>query len=172
MYDIANREWHVLNGEQSDNLIRITTASGAIGVQVVAKGKWKGVPGMYVAARKSQVGGLWPYVDNHDYKDRTAKLDDTSSGQQDDEFYSFDPSKDGRDDVDFSEGDGDGECDEVGDEERGPVVDWAEGGVRGPEVGAGTRRRRPRALPAASATRGRGSSEERESQAMFEENVR
>ncbi|CAN0488903.1 unnamed protein product [Ectocarpus sp. 8 AP-2014] len=128
---------------------------------------------MFVAARKSQVGGLWPYLDNHDYKDRTAKLDDASSGQQGGEFYSFDPSEDGGDGVDFLEGDSDGEWEEVGDEERGPVVDWTEGGVGGPAVGGtGTRRRRLRKSPAASAPRGRGSSEEGESQAMFEEKLR
>ncbi|CAB1108114.1 unnamed protein product [Ectocarpus sp. CCAP 1310/34] len=154
-------------------LLDVCSPEGNIQRKVVAKGKWKGVPGMFVAARKSQVGGLWPYLDNHDYKDRTAKLDDASSGQQGGEFFSFDPSEDGDDGVDFLEGDSDGEWEEVGDEERGPVVDWAEGGVRGPAVGStGTPRRRPRTLPAALGPRGSGSSEEGESQAIFEEKLR
>ncbi|CAM9153981.1 unnamed protein product [Ectocarpus sp. 4 AP-2014] len=154
-------------------LLDVCSPEGNIQRKVVAKGKWKGVPGMFVAARKSQVGGLWPYLDNHDYKDRTAKLDDASSGQQGGEFYNFDPSEDDGDGVDFLEGDSHGEWDEVGDEEQGPVVDWAEGGVGGPAVGGtGTSRRRPRRSPAALAPRGRGSSEEEESQAMFEEKLR
>ncbi|CAM9432193.1 unnamed protein product [Ectocarpus sp. 12 AP-2014] len=154
-------------------LLDVCSPEGNIQRKVVAKGKWKGVPGLFVAARKSQVGGLWPYLDNHDYKDRTAKLDDASSGQEGGELYSFEPSEDGGDGVDFLEGDSDGEWDEVGDEERGPVVDWAEGGVGGPAVGGtGTRRRRSRTSPAALTPRGRGSSEEGEPQAMFEEELR
>ncbi|CAM9134901.1 unnamed protein product [Ectocarpus fasciculatus] len=126
-------------------LLDVCSPEGNIQRKVVAKGKWKGVPGMFVAARKSQVGGLWPYLDNHDYKDRTAKLDDASSGQQEGEFYSFDPNEDGGDGMDFSEDDSDGEWDEAGDEGRGPVVGWEEGGVGGAAVGGtGTPRRRLR----------------------------
>lgn len=30
------------------------------------------MPGVFVAARKSELGGLWPYIDDHDARDRTA----------------------------------------------------------------------------------------------------
>lgn len=40
-------------------------------MKIVARSKWKHAPGVFVAARKSELGGLWPYLDNHDFKDHT-----------------------------------------------------------------------------------------------------
>lgn len=41
------------------------------------------MPGVFVAARKSELGGLWPYIDDHDAKDRTA-LRNVDGDQYDD----------------------------------------------------------------------------------------
>ncbi|CAM9261680.1 unnamed protein product [Choristocarpus tenellus] len=43
-------------------LLDVCSPDGKIERQIVSKGKLKKVPGMYVAARKSQLGGLWPHV--------------------------------------------------------------------------------------------------------------
>ncbi|CAN0299930.1 unnamed protein product [Ascophyllum nodosum] len=53
-------------------LLDVCSPDGTIQRKIVAKGKWRGVPGVFVAARKSELGGLWPYLDNHDMRDRTA----------------------------------------------------------------------------------------------------
>lgn len=43
------------------------------------------MPGVFVAARKSELGGLWPYVDDHDVKDHStvpdSEVDDESGGR-------------------------------------------------------------------------------------------
>lgn len=132
---------------------------------MVAKGKWKGVPGVYVAARKSQLGGLWPYLDDHDVKDRTAEVHDASNAP---------PELGGGDgeSEDGEEWDLDG-WDEVGDGEWEPVVDVGEGGGRDSGVRRrGGGRRRASTAPAPPTRRERRSKEEREVEAMFEQNFR
>lgn len=133
-------------------MLDVCSPEGTIQRKVVAKGKWKGVPGVFVAARKSQLGGLWPYLDNHDFKDRTTELRGARTGDN------------------FEQGDGDLELedgeerdlegwDDIGDGEWEPVVDVGERRVDGRRRGGRGRR-------------GRLSKEEREIEAMFEESFR
>lgn len=133
---------------------------------MVAKGKWKGAPGVFVAARKSQLGGLWPYLDNHDVKDRTAEL---RAAQEDRENDSF-KAGDGDEDLDDADGwdlegwEGDGRWE--------PVVDLGEG-EEGDGGARGTRRRGGRGRREAPlARRGRRSREESEIEAVFGGNFR
>eukprot|EP00903_Cladosiphon_okamuranus_P009917 g9414.t3 len=146
-------------------LLDVCSPEGNIQRKVVAKGKWKGAPGVFVAARKSQLGGLWPYLDNHDVKDRTAELRAAGEDRGDDNFEG-----DG--------GDGDSEdgggCENGwgGDEGWEPVVDLGEegegvGGARGSRRRGGRGRRK-----APLARRGRRSREEREVEAMSGGNFR
>lgn len=131
----------------------------------MAKGKWKGAPGVFVAARKSQLGGLWPYLDNHDVKDRTAEQRAAQEDREDDNFEADD------DDDDFKDGEG-WEKGWGGDEGWEPVVDMGEGKE---EVGGarGTGRRGGRGRRVAPlARRGRRSREEREVEAAFGGNFR
>lgn len=134
----------------------------------MAKGKWKGAPGVFVAARKSQLGGLWPYLDNHDIKDRTAERRAAQEDREDDSFEA------GEGDDDFE--DGGWEKGWGGDEGWEPVVDLGEGEGEGGGEGEGARgtRRRGgrgrRAVP--PARRGGRSREEREIEAMFEGSIR
>lgn len=131
----------------------------------MAKGKWKGAPGVFVAARKSQLGGLWPYLDNHDVKDRTAELRAAQQDRVDDSFEAGD-------------GDSDLEDGEGWDGLRGagwePVVDLGEeeeeevvGGARGTSRRGGRGRR-----TAPLARRGGRTTKEREIEAMFDGNFR
>lgn len=136
-------------------MLDVCSPEGTIQRKVVAKGKWKGVPGVFVAARKSQLGGLWPYLDNHDFKDRTAELRGARTGDLESD--------------DGEERDLEG-WDDIGDGEWEPVVDVGEG-----ERGVGGRRRGGRGRrtsTSTSARRGRLNREEREVEAMFEENFR
>lgn len=110
-----------------------------------------------MAARKSQLGGLWPYLDDHDVKDRTAAATDSSAAQRGD-----DKSEDkGALDLDG--------WDDVGDGRWEPVVDLGKegGGVSGSRRRGGRRRRRW-AAPARPIRRGKPSKEERDVEAMFE----
>lgn len=132
----------------------------------MAKGKWKGAPGVFVAARKSQLGGLWPYLDNHDVKDRTAEL---RAAQEDLEDGSFEPG-DGGDGSEY--GGGWEGWDGGGDGEWEPVIDLGE---KEGEVGGarGTRRRGVRGRRSAPLARqGRRSREEKEIADMFGGNFR
>lgn len=126
---------------------------------MVAKGKWKGAPGVFVAARKSQLGGLWPYLDNRDIKDRTAELRAQEGDREDDSFEA------NQGDGDLEDGGG-WEKEWGGDEGWEPVVDLGDkegiGGARG------SRRRGGRGRRAAPPTRQtKLSREEREIEAMF-----
>ncbi|CAM9770309.1 unnamed protein product, partial [Discosporangium mesarthrocarpum] len=47
---------------QGHVMLDICSPDGAMRRQVVSRGKWKGAPGVFVAARKSQLGGLWPHL--------------------------------------------------------------------------------------------------------------
>lgn len=133
---------------------------------MVAKGKWKGAPGVFVAARKSQLGGLWPYLDNHDVKDRTAELRAAQEEDREDDSFEADG---GNDDLE----DGGGwEKGWGGDEGWEPVVDLG-GGEEGDGGSRGTRRRGGRGRRAAPPARERRRSrEESEIEAMFGGNVR
>lgn len=132
----------------------------------MAKGKWKGAPGVFVAARKSQLGGLWPYLDNHDIKDRTAELRAAQEGREDDSFEAYERDDELEDGGGWEKG--------WGEEDWEPVVDLGEGEGEVKVGGArGARRRGGRGRRAAPpARRGRPSREEREIEAMFEGNVR
>ncbi|CAM9707480.1 unnamed protein product [Scytosiphon promiscuus] len=148
-------------------LLDVCTPEGNIQRKVVAKGKWKGVPGVFVAARKSQLGGLWPYLDNHDIKDRTSKQlgNTTGKGHKDDREGS---------EVDDAEWELDGSgWDDDDDEGWEPLFDLVGGGV-GEAEGGGLRRGRQKGLTgsAPSTSRRERSKGKREIEAMFEENSR
>lgn len=77
------------------------------------------MPGFFVAARKSELGGLWPYLDNHDAKDRTASM----AAQDDQEEFQGAGEPGGDEDKEFE-----------GLEEAGEgwehVLDFDGGGIR------------------------------------------
>lgn len=76
--------------------------------KIVSKGRWKGIPGVYTSARKSQLGGLWPYLDNHDAS--SVRRSDGDWGWEDDdennnEDDDYDHGDDDDDDYDDEEAD-------------------------------------------------------------------
>lgn len=115
-----------------------------------------------MAARKSQLGGLWPYLDDHDVKHRTVEAaDDSSNAAQGGDGES----------EDGGEWDLDG-WDDAEDGQWETVVDLGEGEGGGSGIqrrGGGRRRRSAAPAPARPIRRGKPSKEDKEVGAMFEE---
>lgn len=118
-----------------------------------------------MAARKSQLGGLWPYLDDHDAKYRAVEAaDDSNNAAQGGDGES----------EDGGEWDLDG-WDDAEDGQWETVVDLDEGEGEGSGIrrrGGGRRRRSAAAASARQIRRGKPSKEERGAEAMLEENFR